>query len=94
VTAISGSVSALATFGPALGGLDVGTALAGVDHDALLVMMFLMFAGRVELYPVLDGVVAMVSWPARRLRALIMDPIADRSDRLTGARGSERRDPS
>lgn len=90
VTAISGSVSALATFGPALGGLDVGTALAGVDHDALLVMTFLMFAGRVELYPVLDGVVAMASWPARKLRALVMDPRADRADRLTGFGDAEK----
>lgn len=71
-TALSGSVSALATFGPSIGELDVGTALAGTDHAALLVVMVLMFAGRVELYPVLDGIVAVVSWPARHLRSAVL----------------------
>ena len=65
LTALSGSVSALATFGPALGDLGPGTPLTFADHWALLVLMALMICGRVELYPVLNAVVSVVTWPVR-----------------------------
>ncbi|MGI9579506.1 MAG: TrkH family potassium uptake protein [Microthrixaceae bacterium] len=68
VTAISGSLSALATYGPALGGLGVTEPLSVMGRDALVILLVLMFAGRVELYPLLDGIVATVTWPLRRLR--------------------------
>ena len=65
VTAVSGSLSALATYGPALGDLGVGQPLSLMGRDALVVLLVLMFAGRVELYPLIDGVVAAVTWPFR-----------------------------
>jgi trk system potassium uptake protein TrkH len=68
VTALSASVSALATFGPALGALAPGTPLTEASDWILLVLMGLMFAGRVELYPVLNAVVSVVTAPRRLLR--------------------------
>lgn len=68
LTAMSGSVSALATYGPALGDLGVGRPLSLLGRDALVVLLLLMFAGRVELYPLLDGIVSVLTWPVRRLR--------------------------
>ncbi|MCP4436743.1 MAG: TrkH family potassium uptake protein [Actinomycetia bacterium] len=70
VTAMSGSLSALATYGPALGELGVGEPLAALGRPALVILLVLMFAGRVELYPLLDGSVAVLIWPLRRLRSL------------------------
>ncbi|MFV0317544.1 MAG: TrkH family potassium uptake protein [Microthrixaceae bacterium] len=70
VTALSGSISALATYGPALGDLGVGHSVTVLGADAVVVAGLLMFAGRIELYPLLDGVVSLVSWPLRKLRAL------------------------
>lgn len=68
VTALSGSVSALATYGHGLGDLGVGRPVAGIGADAVVVMGVLMFAGRIELYPVLDGLVSIVTVPLRALR--------------------------
>lgn len=68
VTAVSGSVSALATFGPGLGDAGVGNVITGLDHDALLVVSVLMFAGRAEIYPVLDAVVSAAALPRRIAR--------------------------
>jgi trk system potassium uptake protein TrkH len=69
LTALSGSVSALATHGPALDDLGVGRPLSLLGGDAVAVLLALMFAGRVELYPLLDGIVAALTWPVRRFRA-------------------------
>ena len=66
-----GSVSALSTFGPGLGDLGVGQPVLGLGADAMAILGLLMFAGRVELYPLLDGVVAVVGWPLRRVRSLL-----------------------
>lgn len=77
VTAVSGSLSALATFGPALGDLGVTQPLSAMGRDGLLVLLVLMFAGRVELYPLLDGVVATVTWPLRRLRGGVAARVSD-----------------
>ena len=65
ITALSGAISALSTFGPALGDLSPGTQLASVDHGILLVLMALMASGRVELYPVLNAVVSVLHLPRR-----------------------------
>lgn len=65
VTALSGSISALSTFGPALGDLGPGTVLAASDLGTLVVLMVLMLAGRVELYPVLNALVRIMQSPAR-----------------------------
>jgi trk system potassium uptake protein TrkH len=70
VTALSGSVSALATYGPGLGELGVGRPVADIGADAVVVMGVLMFAGRIELYPLLDGVVSIVNVPLRASRRL------------------------
>lgn len=70
VTALSGSISALATYGPALGDLGVGQPVTVIGADAVVVVGLLMFAGRIELYPLLDGVVSLVSWPVKRIRAM------------------------
>jgi trk system potassium uptake protein TrkH len=67
VSAISGSISALATFGPGLGELGPGTPLTGISHWGLLVMMVVMFAGRVELYPVLVVAANVLGWPFRAI---------------------------
>ena len=48
VTALSGSVSALATYGPALGELGVGEPVSALGGGAMAVLGFLMFAGRIE----------------------------------------------
>ncbi|MCB1027254.1 MAG: TrkH family potassium uptake protein [Microthrixaceae bacterium] len=68
VTATAGAVSSLATFGPAPGELGVGRSIAGLNDEALLVVGTLMFAGKVELYPVLDALAAGVTRPARAAR--------------------------
>jgi trk system potassium uptake protein TrkH len=68
VTATAGAVSALATFGPAPGDLGVGRNIAGLNDEALLVVGTLMFAGRVELYPVIDGLVAATTRPLHLAR--------------------------
>ena len=70
VTALSGSISALATYGPALGDLGVGQPVTVIGADAVVVVGLLMFAGRIELYPLLDGVVSLVSSPVKRIRAM------------------------
>ncbi len=69
LTALSGSVSALSTFGPALGELGVGQPVSNLGRGALVILMVLMFAGRVELYPLLDGIRAAIGWPMRRIRS-------------------------
>ena len=68
VTALSGSVSALATYGPALGELGVGEPVSALGGGAMAVLGFLMFAGRIELYPLLDGLVWILFAPLRRVR--------------------------
>ena len=68
---MSGAISALAAFGPAPGDLGVGPSIAGLNDEALLVVGTLMFAGRVELYPVLDGIVAATTGPAHALRRAV-----------------------
>ena len=70
LTAMSGAISALSTFGPALGELAPGTPLGGLDRWPLLVLMALMLSGRVELYPVLNAVVSVLRLPGRALDAL------------------------
>ena len=65
LTALSGSVSALATFGPALGDFAPGTSLGDLGRWELVVLMALMLAGRVELYPVLDVLLSVVRFPGR-----------------------------
>lgn len=67
-TALSGSISALSTNGFALGELGVGQPLSNLGRDALVVLLLLMIAGRLELYPLLDGVRAVIGWPIHRIR--------------------------
>ncbi len=71
VTALSGSVSALATYGPALGDLGVGRPVTDIGADAVVVVGVLMFAGRIELYPVLDGIVSAITAPLGRVRRMV-----------------------
>ena len=71
ISAMSGSVSALATFGPGLGELAPGMPLTGVSHWGLLVMMGIMFAGRVELYPVLVVAAEVLTWPIRAVGSAV-----------------------
>lgn len=65
VSALSGSISALATMGPALGELAPGRPLLELGHGELLVLMILMLSGRLELYVVLNAVVSVVTLPFR-----------------------------
>jgi trk system potassium uptake protein TrkH len=51
--AVTGAVSALATYGPALGDLQAGT--AAMSDTVLLVLLPLMLAGRLEISPVVVG---------------------------------------
>ncbi len=91
VTAISGAVSVLATFGPALGELAPGTPLTEVTHWALLVLMVLMLAGRVELYPVLNAVVTVGSLPARAWNLIVGRYRHDRTRRVPMSPGESHR---
>ena len=54
VTAISGSVSAIATVGPALGELSPGSGVIGTSGLGRAVLIFVMLCGRIEIYPVLN----------------------------------------
>lgn len=83
VTALSGSVSALATYGPALGDLGVGRPVTDIGADAVVVVGVLMFAGRIELYPVLDGIVSAIAAPIRRVR--LVSASRGRGHRLPGS---------
>lgn len=68
VTAMSVSISALSTVGPALGDLSpAGDALA-LDAPARGVLMVTMLAGRLEIYPVIALVAAAVGATRRRAR--------------------------
>lgn len=64
-TAVSGAISALATFGPGLGELARTEGALGLEMPARLALMVLMVVGRLEIYPLVvgGGVVAA----ARRL---------------------------
>jgi Trk-type K+ transport system membrane component len=63
--ALTAAVSALATYGPALGDLRAGT--AALSDTALLVLLPLMLAGRLEISPVVIGAGALLR-PRRRRR--------------------------
>lgn len=65
VTSLSGAVSTLCTVGPALGDLAPGTTLVGASIETLAVLMILMTAGRLELYPALNFAVSVITWPYR-----------------------------
>ena len=65
LTSLSGAVSTLTTVGPALGDLAPGTPIVGASDATLFVLMALMASGRLELYPVLNFVVSVVTWPWR-----------------------------
>jgi len=65
--ALTAAVSALATYGPALGDLRDGT--AALSDTALLVLLPLMLAGRLEISPVVIGAAALFRGrPKRRSR--------------------------
>jgi trk system potassium uptake protein len=70
-TAVSGAISALATCGPALGDLGPGASVIDLSGWARGALMALMLVGRLEIAPVLVGVVALATGPGRyrRLRA-------------------------
>ena len=58
LTAVSGSISALATAGPGLGGLSGFADATAVSAPARAVLMALMFLGRLSIYPV----VVVIGW--------------------------------
>ena len=60
LTAISGSVSAIATMGPALGELSPGSGVLRISGLGRVVLIFLMVCGRLEIYPVLNFVAHIV----------------------------------
>ncbi|CAN5552037.1 hypothetical protein BH20ACT2_BH20ACT2_07580 [soil metagenome] len=71
VTAMSVSISALSTVGPALGELSpAGDALA-LDAPARGVLMATMLAGRLEIYPVVALVAAALVATRRRARTVL-----------------------
>ena len=54
-TAVSGAISAMATFGPALGDLARTEGALALDAPARAALMVLMVVGRLEIYPLLVG---------------------------------------
>ncbi len=56
LTSISGSVSAIATVGPALGELSPGRGAVGTSGFGRAVLILLMLCGRLEIYPALNFV--------------------------------------
>lgn len=69
VTALGGSVSALATMGPALGDLGPGSDALGVPAPARAVLMALMAVGRLSIAPVVVAFGAAGRILSRRLRS-------------------------
>jgi trk system potassium uptake protein len=67
-SAISGAISALATCGPALGSLDPLGSAADQPGAVRAALVPLMLVGRLEIAPVLVGVVAIAAAPGRAVR--------------------------
>jgi len=69
-TSASAAISALATFGPALGDLAPSGGALTLDGGARAVLVVLMLVGRLEIYPLLlgTGAVAAVGRARRRAR--------------------------
>jgi trk system potassium uptake protein TrkH len=69
LTSLSGTISAIATMGPALGDLGPGDGAMEVTRPARVVLMVVMLAGRLEIYPVLNAVEGaidrLVGWGRR-----------------------------
>jgi Trk-type K+ transport system membrane component len=55
LSSLSGSISAIATVGPALGDLSPGDGALGLSRPARAALMVVMLAGRLEIYPVLSA---------------------------------------
>ncbi len=66
-TAISAAVSALGNVGPALGRLGSTASYTTLHAGARAILMVVMLAGRLEIFPVLLGVVPLVRFVSDRL---------------------------
>jgi trk system potassium uptake protein TrkH len=84
ITALSGAASAISNAGPGLGRLTDPSSAAELAAPARGVLMLVMLAGRVEIYPLVVGLGAFADWaaPGRRRRML--------STRLAGLVGARR----
>ncbi|MEZ5238232.1 MAG: potassium transporter TrkG [Microthrixaceae bacterium] len=70
VTALSGSVKRAGDLRPRSRGARGGPSGHGARRGVMAVLGLLMFAGRIELYPLLDGIVWVGSAPRRVLQRL------------------------
>jgi trk system potassium uptake protein TrkH len=56
LTSLSGTISAVATVGPALGDLAPGDLARSATRPARVALMVIMLSGRLEIYPVLNAI--------------------------------------
>lgn len=88
LTSISGAISGLATVGPALGDLSPGSGALRLTSSARMVLLVVLVAGRLEMYPVLNAADALIRWPfvtaARRVRRARAQPMHRRGEEAGG----------
>jgi len=69
LTAVAASSSAISTFGPSLGDLAATDAAWTTGADTRVVLMVLMLAGRLSVYPMLLAIGSLGLWMRRRAEA-------------------------
>lgn len=84
-----GSVSAVSTFGPAVGEIGAFGLLDGVDSAERLALVPLMIAGRATVPPVLAGIGLVLGWyrgARRRMRGAFQPVLSRRASAESGYR--------